>query len=906
MFLSASTPGVLKDEKKGKQTNNDIPQFGDKLAAGIGGATSIIDSAVDIAQTNDGYDDEIARIRNQAFSPSGTYSLMNQYNNMFLGTPKGWEDFGGKTSGQYAKGIFGTTATGALAGTQIMPGIGTLVGGLIGLGAGAIGLAANQIGTRQNEKEYYRDLNEAQNFAMGNWNVARNGFASNQFGDALKSFYRSSAYGGLLGTHGSDFSNDIKYINVGGTHEQNPNNGVLMGVDEEGTPNLVEEGEVIFNDYVFSARLKPSKKALNDSLIGDKYLGMTYAEIAEKLAEKSEEMPNDKIEQNTLNANFKRLITIQEEQRAKNEAHDANIFDEGGTITPVAYRKKIKDARQAAHNYAVQYGAKGSEIYEKLYNQKYKELTADAERRWANTQAQQRANQKAIDEKKARLDQMARHMEQHGVEVPKVHHGRLVGGTGYDYQNIERRYNELVNSGIIPPMAGGKDEVSAMEAELEQNYPIPDNTQQEQQVAQQAAQTAEETVAKSDPSGATSSSNAASTSSGVSASSGMRAPVRDGNIIKPDLTNARVGNGQIQYDRNQDGEAFENQQYYQDFLKYMDSIKDTPEAQEWIDAINAGSFGDMNGYKIKNYQNWYDLATDKKVGPVHTATLMAAQNWGNTEMARRAMNSDLMTPIQPKEFPLETVLGVKPDELHDPDRPRIDTYTGPGVEEEGETKDYSYLLRYAPVLGNALALLGNRKDYSDVHRFEGMTANPRTVRFSPIGTYIRPNLVAPSEMSTPIENQMAGERNYISNNSLGNSTASNNYMLASDYLGNSRIGAAYLQGKQYNSEQRQKAAAYNLGIDQYNSEGAFKEQQQNMSLNNYYLQRAIYDYNMRNGIDTAYNQARSSNLTALFNNLGNIGLDTFNARRANAASPMYNQLSSGEIAYLRKMMEENS
>ena len=63
---------------------------------------------------------------------------------------------------------------------------------------------------------------------------------------------------------------------------------------------------------------------------------------------------------------------------------------------------------------------------------------------------------------------------------------------------------------------------------------------------------------------------------------------------------------------------------------------------------------------------------------------------------------------------------------------------------------------------------------------------------------------------------------------------------------------------------------------------------------------------MRNGIDTAYNQARSSNLTALFNNLGNIGLDTFNARRANAASPMYNQLSSGEIAYLRKMMEENS
>lgn len=874
-----------KDKNKSQQNGTEqqeqsyslkVPNFGDKLAAGIGGATSILDSTIDLAQTNDGYDDEIARIRNQAFSPSGTYSLMNQYNNMFLGTSKGWEDFGGKTSGQYAKGILGTTATGALAGTQIMPGIGTLVGGLIGLGAGAIGMAANQIGTKQNEKEYYKDLAESQNFAMGNWNVTRNGFASSQFDDALKSFYRSAEYGGLLGTHGSDFSNDIKYINVGGTHEQNPNNGVLMGVDEEGTPNLVEEGEVIFNDYVFSARLKPSKKALNDSLIGDKYLGMTYAEIAEKLAEKSEEMPNDKIEQNTLNANFKRLITIQEEQRARNDQREANKFQGGGPLNKVEYEARVRrinkefadnparrqallDDAYARYKLSKDYKAeKNHELVEMLESHGYRVLSKDAQSVYESLVDPQNANRLTRDEKDA----------------------------------LRREYNAIF---------GNSEEVTSMEADLEKNYPIPDDTQQEQQATQQAAQTAEETVAKSDPSGATSSSNAASTSSGTSGS-GTRAPIRDGDIIKPDLTNAYVGNGQIQYDRNQNGEAFENQQYYQDFLKYMDIIKDTPEAQEWIDAINAGSFGDMNGYKINSFDDWRRLATDKKVGPVHTATLMAANNWGNNEVARRSMNSDLMTPIATGDPYLNGAFRVRgPEE----DIIRESSITLDDEKpEDKEPEDYSYLLRYAPVLGNALALLGNRKDYSDVHRFEGMTANPRTVRFSPIGTYIRPNLVAPSEMSTPIENQMAGERNYISNNSLGNSTASNNYMLASDYLGNSRIGAAYLQGKQYNAEQRQKAAAYNLGIDQYNSEGAFKEQQQNMSLNNYYLQRAIYDYNMRNGIDTAYNQARSSNLTALFNNLGNIGLDTFNARRANAASPLYNQLSNGEIEYLRKMMEE--
>lgn len=889
-------------EQQKQSYSSNIPKSGDKLAAGIGGATSILDSTIDLAQTNDGYEDEIARIRNQAFSPSGTYSLMEQYNNMYWGVPKTLYDFTGKTSGDYAKGILGTTATGALAGTQIMPGIGTAFGALLGLGAGFIGMGANQIKGNQEYKAYQKERADAIDLTLGNFDATNNAYKQNQFSNAMKSFYRSAEYGGLLGTHGSDFSNDIKYINVGGTHEQNPNNGVLMGIDEEGTPNLVEEGEVIFNDYVFSARLKPSKKALNDSLIGDKYFGMTYAEIAEKLAEKSEEMPNDKIEQNTLNANFKRLITIQEEQRARNEQREANMFEGGGPMTQNEYNNRISEFKRKAHRYASKYADNGTANYQKLYDAKFTELSEETEKEWAKVKSEQESSQEKLRKENERLNAIASYMEKNGFKVPKIFDS-LSKQQKVNYSKLEEYYNELVNSGVLKPMAGGNDEVSAMEAELEKNYPIPDDTQQEQQVVQQAAQTAEETVAKSDPSGATSSSNAASTSSGA-AGSGTRTPIRDGNIVKPDLTNARVGNGQIQYDRNQNGEEFENQQYYQDFLKYMDSIKDTPEAQEWIDAINAGSFGDMNGYKIKDYKNWYDLATDKKVGPVHTATLMAAQNWGDTEMARRAMNRDLMTPIATGDPYLNGAFKVQ--------TPKEDIIRESSLASDNENpineepKDYSYLLRYAPILGNALALLGNRKDYSDVHRFEGMTANPRTVRFSPIGTYIRPNLVAPSEMSTPIENQMAGERNYISNNSLGNSTASNNYMLASDYLGNSRIGAAYLQGKQYNAEQRQKAAAYNLGIDQYNSEGSFKEQQQNMALNNYYLQRAIYDYNMRNGIDTAYNQARSSNLTALFNNLGNIGLDTFNARRANAASPLYNQLSSGEIEYLRKMMEENS
>ena len=881
-----------KDKNKSQQNGTEqqeqsyslkVPNFGDKLAAGIGGATSILDSTIDLAQTNDGYEDEIARIRNQAFSPSGTYSLMEQYNNMYWGAPKTLYDFTGKTSGDYAKGILGTTATGALAGTQIMPGIGTAFGALLGLGAGIIGMGANQIKGNREYKADQKERADAIDLALGNFDATNNAYKQNQFSNAMKSFYRSAEYGGLLGTHGSDFSNDIKYINVGDTHEQNPNNGVLMGVDEEGTPNLVEEGEVIFNDYVFSARLKPSKKALNDSLIGDKYLGMTYAEIAEKLAEKSEEMPTDKIEQNTLNANFKRLITIQEEQRARNEQREANKFKGGGPLSKEEYDKEVERINR--------------------------EYTDGAERRKKLQEATERYMRS--DDYKF-ISRMSRNRN------------RNIGRNNSGTTSVDQTTLDALRMRGFPVVSDQNIEAQNKIDELIREHAIEEK----------AAQTAEETVAKSDPSGATSSSNAASTSSGASANSGARSNNSTRKTVSTslppinswqDLTSA-IGAYDVSKNRGNISGTYridnrfplgefktisdlENSDKYKEFTEYIINHSGDKDVLDYLRALDAGTAeGVEKLFDGDNLRSGWDQIyrkrrNDQKGGIYHFSGDINSvlSNSSNTRTPSEAI---LPKDRLPNEPTLESVLGVKPDGLHDPDRPRIDTYTGPGVEGEEEPKDYSYLLRYAPVLGNALALLSNRKDYSDVHRFEGMTANPRTVRFSPIGTYIRPNLVAPSEMSTPIENQMANERNYISNNSLGNSTASNNYMLASDYLGNSRIGAAYLQGKQYNAEQRQKAAAYNLGIDQYNSEGAFKEQQQNMSLNNYYLQRAIYDYNMRNGIDTAYNQARSSNLTALFNNLGNIGLDTFNARRANAASPLYNQLSNGEIEYLRKMMEE--
>lgn len=121
------------------------------------------------------------------------------------------------------------------------------------------------------------------------------------------------AYGGDLS---GDWTNGVTIIDEGGTHEQNPYEGVLVGVDAQGTPNLVEEGEVIFNDYVYSNRLKPTAKQLEDVKLNPKFEGMTFADIAKEVQKESSIRPLDPISKNTLVDSMSKLTAIQEETRA--------------------------------------------------------------------------------------------------------------------------------------------------------------------------------------------------------------------------------------------------------------------------------------------------------------------------------------------------------------------------------------------------------------------------------------------------------------------------------------------------------------------------------------------------------------------------------------------------------------
>ena len=137
------------------------------------------------------------------------------------------------------------------------------------------------------------------------------------------------ADGGELHTHGGDFTNGLTYIDNGGSHEANPFEGVQMGIDPQGVPNLVEEGEVIFNDYVFSNRLKVPKTIRQKYKLRD---NITFADAAKKLSKESEDRPNDPISKRGLESFMGALANDQEEVRIKNEDRRMNRYAKGGKL----------------------------------------------------------------------------------------------------------------------------------------------------------------------------------------------------------------------------------------------------------------------------------------------------------------------------------------------------------------------------------------------------------------------------------------------------------------------------------------------------------------------------------------------------------------------------------------------
>lgn len=178
-------------------------------------------------------------------------------------------------------------------------------------------------------------------------NSINNNQANLEQDQAISSLVNSAAYGGtiltmpnkykeggVLFSNGADWSNGLISVNNGGTHEQNPLQGVPMGMDDQGKPNLVEEGEVIWNNYVFSNRIPiPDELAKSLKIQGK---NMTFADAAKKAQKESAERPNDPISRRGLQASMARLQAAQEALKqqfaGQQGVNNGQEFSDGGKL----------------------------------------------------------------------------------------------------------------------------------------------------------------------------------------------------------------------------------------------------------------------------------------------------------------------------------------------------------------------------------------------------------------------------------------------------------------------------------------------------------------------------------------------------------------------------------------------
>lgn len=362
--------------------------IGGTIAGMAGAASGLLGTAMKNAQIDaSAQEAELEAVKAQNTTGSSLDAIEDMWQNtMLANTDINWHDVRGMSGGQMVGNTLGSIASGASAGASVGGPWGAVAGAVVGLGSSLAGIFSgnkkakrkaaelNRLGQEQNETMLANVGSNIDNVIMNEINKDRINIAAyggkihikpskrgtftaaakqrglgvqefaskvlanpDNYSEAMRKkaqFAKNASkwhhsYGGPLNSFTGDFTNGVTFIDEGGTHEQNPFEGVMVGVDNEGTPNLVEEGEVIWNDYVFSNRLKPSKKQLEDGGY-TKYKDWTFAKIAEDFQKASAETPNDKISIDSLNDRLNFLISLQEEVRDKKGVSDNNKFAKGG------------------------------------------------------------------------------------------------------------------------------------------------------------------------------------------------------------------------------------------------------------------------------------------------------------------------------------------------------------------------------------------------------------------------------------------------------------------------------------------------------------------------------------------------------------------------------------------------
>lgn len=364
----------------------------DSLGSIGSGITGIVESAVTNNKIADTIEEEgfIDSVGNTKFGSGSFNNLLSDFNmNELARTNFTGKELRGLTTGQMLGNTLSGIGSGAIAGAQVGGPWGAVAGAATGLLGGLAGIFTGNSKARRKAAELNKLAEQANTEYLNNFNNAVINTQNTMFNNSLlniaakggkiyikpqnrgkfteycggkvtseciargkksssaavrkRAVFAENARrwhslggnlfeaGGLLPashTNGGIFSNGITIIGNGGTHENNPFDGVQIGMDANGVPNMVEEGEVIWNDYVFSNRLEPSEEFKTKY----KLKGNTFADAAKEIQKESEERPNDPISKRGLEDSMTKLMIEQEGIRQQDDMNDKRLFKRGGKV----------------------------------------------------------------------------------------------------------------------------------------------------------------------------------------------------------------------------------------------------------------------------------------------------------------------------------------------------------------------------------------------------------------------------------------------------------------------------------------------------------------------------------------------------------------------------------------------
>lgn len=704
--------------------------------------------------------------------------------------------------------------------------------------------------------------------------------------------YNRYALGGTLNPD-SEYIDEINEYNTGGTHEENPYEGVQIGVDPQGTPNMVEEGEVRYGDYIFSNRLAPDKSLLEEFKLPTSYKNHTFADIAEKLSKEYREKPNDPIVKNGTLASLERLKASQEKLKMQEAEKRRNRENE---ITSMLQQQQLMQEPDMQE-----------------------QIPADINN---NIIQQSFPNEEVMN-----------------ANIPPSEVGRLFAEGGSLYRRVRNRNNNTINNNNYDKEIQNKN----LQGERQGNtYNLQEGNTNNSQSDNTSRIDNNSSIDNVVSTFNNTSKNSFKSAFAKARKEGKKTFKWNGNEYFTELAEEKKSNKSTDSRNTYEGLTFKqafsrarseglktfwwkNREYttrgkeeddntWQQRLQNIKSKKsfvtnEVNKEQEGQEVNKKANGGSINRFDSGNYvQNRNRDEAIFKALPLDKEPLYKKYIKNPDEALFNALPLD-KEPLYKKNIkniqnPMEQGNEAIQNKLN------YYKQQGPPLKSKinsTEDKGYPAWLRYAPVVGAGLGVLTdtlgltNTPDYENADLIGNTVDNLTDYDYNPIGNYVKYIPLDRNYYINKMNAQAGATRNAILNNANGNRAMANANIIAADYNAMNSLGNLARAAEEYNNDLQLKTEDFNRGTNMFNRQMDIQAYNANQANNQLRLHGRMAEAEMRNNIENMASAGRNANLTNFFNSLGDIGRENFSMNMIKFDPSGYYWIDKKGVTHYRDM-----